>query len=206
MFQKEMLGMNKLILTIREDDFRKKFGDRPFIALPQEEIDRHYASIEVHPVVQGDTENHASVLPLVAMVAIHYNYSWLIFTGKNNETSTSDVNKPLSLGLTGNITFDGHNDIFLDDKIKPVVKQIVNETIDAKTGYDLRLAGLLCDSKASSGQKYLGIVFIARLHQQGVIVKNSDFDINFSGTGELQENRQKFDNWSKVVIDHITAL
>lgn len=190
--------MNEKILTVRENDLKSIIGVRPFIALPREEIDRHYASVEVHPVEHGVAEKDASILPLVAIIAVHYNYSWLIFTSKNNDT--------FSLGLTGNIIFDGHNDIFLDERIKPAVMQIVNENITAQSGYDLRCAGLLRDAPAPSGQRGLGIVFIARLHQQGVIARYSDLDIRFLGTGELQQNRQQFDSWSRVAIDHITAL
>jgi predicted NUDIX family phosphoesterase len=198
--------MSEMILTVREDDLRSIIGVRPFIALPREEIDRHYASVELHPMACRDAKKDASILPLVAIIAVHYNYSWLTFTSKNSDIKSTDTNDTLSLGLTGHIIFDGHNDIFLDERIKSAAMQIVNENITTQSGYDLRLAGLLRDAPAPSGKRGLGIVFIARLHQQGVIVRHNNVDIHFLGTGELQQNRQQFDNWSRVIIDHITAL
>jgi predicted NUDIX family phosphoesterase len=198
--------MSEKILTVREDDLRNIVGVRPFVALPREEIDRHYASVEVHPVEHRDVENDTSILPLVAIIAVHYNYSWLIFTSKNNDAVITGANDTLSLGLTGQITFDGHNDIFLDERIKPAVVQIVNENLTTQAGYDLRLAGLLREAPALSGKRGLGIVLIARLHQPGVTAKHNDLDIHFLGTGELRQNHQQFDYWSRVIIDHITAL
>lgn len=194
-----------MILSVRKDDLQKIIGDRPFMALPQEEIDRHYASIELHPMESTDAAKDDSVVPLLALVAVHHNYSWLTYTSKpeNNSNGHSVIR---SLCLTGHILYDGHNDIFLDERIKPAVTRIVTEKLSVQSGYDLRLAGLLRSASIPSGLEYPGIVFIARLRQQGAHAKHNDFDICSLGSGELQENRQLFDNCSRVLIDHITAL
>lgn len=198
--------MNEMVLTVRADELQKIIGIRPFLALPQEEIDRYYASVEVHPAEITETEKDPSGLPLVAIIAVHYNYSWLICTGKNDDTITTGAKNTLSLCLTGDLIFDGHNDIFLDESVKRAASLIVNDYIDTNAGYNLRLAGLLQDTPDSSGHSYLGTVFIVRLHQPGVSIKRKNMEIRFLGISELQQNRLLFDNWSRTLIDNISAL
>jgi predicted NUDIX family phosphoesterase len=195
-----------MVLTVRVDELQKIIGVRPFVALPQEEIDRYYASVEVHPAERTETEKDCSILPLVAIIAVHYNYSWLICTSKNDDTVTTGANNTLSLCLIGDIIFGGSNDIFLDESLKHAATLIVNDYIDTNAGYNLRLAGLLQATPDPSVHSYLGIVFIARLHQPGVRIKHKDTGVRFFGTSELQQNRLQFDSWSRILIDHITAL
>lgn len=83
----------------------------------------------------------------------------------------------------------------------------MNYHVGIEAGYDLRLSGLLHDNSTLFGKSHLGLVFVARLRQHGLIDKsNGEAAICFSGTGELNQNREQFDPWSRLLLDHLEAL
>ena len=190
--------MDEKILTVRTQEFEEIIGLRPFKALPQEEIDRLYGSIEVNMTEHTLAEQNPSLLQLMVVTAFHYNYSWLISSGEINEKKTETT---LSMCFVNHIQSDGYDDIFLDESIKRVASSTANHHIDIASAYDLRLAGLLLD------KLHLGLVYIFRLRQPGVIDRrNGEATIRFCGTGEIQQNRDRFDSWSRVLIDHLDAF
>jgi|GEM_PF-3466842 len=197
--------MEEKILTVNASALNKIMGKRPFAALPQEEIDRLYGSIEVEATERAVAENDPRLMRLAAIIALHYNYSWLTCHGGLNQSAKNADG--LSMGFAGPMNFDGNNDIFLDERLKSEVNKIVVDNVDIKANYNLRLAGLLCENSGQSTSRYLGLVYIARLRQADAIDKfNGNHGIRFYGMGELQEKRSLFNNWSRILIDHLSAL
>ena len=71
--------MSATILAVRTEDLRNVMGGKHFLALPQEEIDRHFASIEVFEVERKAVDIDPALKQLVAFAALHHNYSWLTY-------------------------------------------------------------------------------------------------------------------------------
>ncbi len=192
-----------MVLTIQNETLRSVIGARPFVALPQEEIDRLHGSIEVDVTKQSEAIANPSLLQLVAITVMHYNYSWFSSSGLLSGMMSED--NAASLGLMNYIQPDGYNDIFLDESLKAAAASIVNNSVETEAGYNIRLAGMLYDNSPQF-EKYFGLVFIARLRQPGVTPKGQDAGIHFYGSGELQQNRDWFNSWSRILIDHLVAL
>ncbi|MBN1761346.1 MAG: DUF1232 domain-containing protein [Chitinispirillaceae bacterium] len=96
---------------------------------------------------------------------------------------------------------------YLDESIRTTAAAIVNERFEIKAEYDLRLSGLLHDSATAFGNSHLGLVYVAKLRQPGIIDKRSSgTGIRFSGIGEIRQNREKFDSRNRILIDHLTAF
>jgi predicted NUDIX family phosphoesterase len=107
----------------------------------------------------------------------------------------------------GHIQPEGYNDIFLDESLKNAAAAIVDRHLEIGAGYDLRLSGLLCDDSAESGNLRLGLVFISRLRQPGVIDRSKgEAGICFYGIGDMRQNRERFNTWSRILIDHLDAF
>jgi predicted NUDIX family phosphoesterase len=199
--------MSEIVLAVHTAELRKILGSRPFIALPQEEIDRLHASIEVFTIDHNQTEKDSSITQLVAFTAIHYNYSWLTcsYPGFNHKRGLA---KACSVGFTGHIRPDDGNGLFLDDSLKAAASRILADNFGIMVGYTVRLAGLLFDDSTGFGRIHLGLVYVVKLRQAGIDGDNrkGDFEISFCGMGELQQNCDRFENWSRILIGNLNAL
>ncbi len=195
--------MKESVLTLNTLELKKITGTRTFMALPKEEIDRLYASVEVQKMEHAVADKDFSLTQLVAIVALHYNYSWLAFT----IDSTGKANHGSSLCTECHIPPFGNNNIFLDESLNIAACQLIDDWFIVEAGYDIRLAGLICDDSTKFGKSHLGLVFIARLRQAGVICRDDkNVNIKFHGMGELVQNREQFDSTSRVLIDHLIAF
>ncbi|HEX3018791.1 MAG TPA: hypothetical protein VHP36_00750 [Chitinispirillaceae bacterium] len=198
--------MSESVLAVNTVELRKLLNLRPFIALPQEEIDRLYAGIEIYSIDHERAETDPSITQLTIFTVVHYNYSWLTFI-KCMPDITNRSTSIRSAGLTGHVHSVGNNYLFLDDSLKKEVCRIIDDSILTNAGYHTRLAGLLFDNSDQYGRSHLGLVYVARLSRTGVEIKNDGIEkIELYGTGQLQEFRNQFDCWSRIVIDHIVAL
>jgi predicted NUDIX family phosphoesterase len=197
--------MRETILAVRTDALRKLLGSRPFIALPREEIDRLHASIEVFTADNEQADADPAITQLVAFTAVHYNYTWLACCpGSNHDGNAMNA---WSAGFIGHIFPEGNNSLFLDESLKTAASRIVDANVAVPAGYDVRLAGLLCDDSTPFGRRHLGLAYVVKLRQPGVDDRrNGEAGIRFYGIGELRQNRDRFDTWSQLLIDHLVAL
>jgi len=78
------------------DEYLERLGSRRFAALPREEVERLYGSVEVRALERGALEESADYLSLVTYTAAHYNYTW----------RTNQRAQP-SLGVSGVMLADG---------------------------------------------------------------------------------------------------
>ena len=73
--------------------------------------------------------------------------------------------------------------------------------------YTQRIVALLNDDSNDVGKVHFGIVHILTLEKP--LVKPKEKSINetkFVGIGELQKDIGKFENWSKICIQHIQRV
>jgi hypothetical protein len=191
--------MSSVIQTVNEHEFEKTVGKRPFVALPQEEIDRLYGAIEVFPVHQNEVAVKSGGIPLCLFVVAHHNYTWMTCKKKGRNT--------LSLGFSGWLLSQPNGDIFLDESIAAQAGSIFDAHVRSKGPYDVRIAGLMYDASTKFGSPRLGITCICRLRQPDRVepVKD-DLEIGRMGNGELLQKQNLFDDWSRIVIGNSVAL
>lgn len=185
--------MANKIQVVSTDEFTQQVGKQRFKALPQEEIDRLYATVEVL-TTQPELATNPLYRMLCTYTAIHYNYSWLTYRSDN-------AHGKRSLGIGGAIE-PKENPLFLEEGVLNDVMRTLEENLDMPTRPDVRLAGLIDD-----GDGRLGVVYVAKLRQREVVAfENGIRDVQLCGSGELPEKRDSFDSWSQILIDHLVAL
>jgi predicted NUDIX family phosphoesterase len=110
-----------------------------------------------------------------------------------------------SLGIGGHIsvTDPGLFGTTYDDGLKREIIEEVN--IDSQ--YTQRIVALLNDDSNDVGKVHFGIVHILTLERP--LVKPREKSINetkFLGANALQKDIDKFENWSKICIQHIQKI
>ncbi len=191
--------MSSVIQTVNEHEFEQTIGKRPFVALPQEEIDRLYGAIEVFPVHQNEVAGKSGCLPLCLFVIAHHNYTWM--TCKKKGCST------LSLGFSGWLLSQPNGDVFLGESITVQARSIFDAHVRLKGPYDVRIAGLMYDESTDFCSPRSGITCICRLRQPDRVEPvKEDIDIGYMGNGELLQKQNLFDDWSRIVIGNSVAL
>jgi predicted NUDIX family phosphoesterase len=54
---------------------------------------------------------------------------------------------------------------------------------------------------------HLGLVYVVKLRQPGMSDwGNGEARTRFHGMGELQQDRDRFEQWSRIIIDHFVAF
>ena len=190
------------ILVINADDFISITRARPFVALPQEEIDRLHASTELFTLPEDQAKHDPSVMQLTVLPIVHFNYSWVTLTPE-----TTSAEKTRSLGIPACIPSEHESILFLDDELTEEAERTIRNRIRFDAGYTLRLAGILYDDSTAQSSSHPALVYVVRLHQaESIALANDGYSLSWCGTGELLLNRQAFDSASKIIIEHITAL
>jgi predicted NUDIX family phosphoesterase len=121
---------------------------------------------------------------LLAEKRLHGNYS----LGVGGHISVTDP------GLFGTTYEDG-------------LKREINEEITIESLYTQRVVALLNDDSNDVGKVHFGIVHVLALEKP--LVKPREKSINetrFLSMSELQKDIDKFENWSKICIQHIHRL
>lgn len=166
-----------------------------FKALPREEIDRHYASIEVLPVDIHEPRAGAELTLLGVQVVLHYNYSWLTHLV---DPERSDLR---SLGISAPLTAQDDAGLFLDERWVESAAAVVDRELSLPDTPELRLAGLL-----DAGDGWLDLVYVARLRRPGALSRGRIQGIAFSGMGELQTAPERLGPTSRPLIDSLQSL
>lgn len=171
-------------LAVHPDELVEVIADDDFMALPKEEIARHFATIEVVPRADGLVE-------LEAYVVAHHNYSWLTYAAGSGRRC---------LGISAPLTADLADDLFLDESWCAVAARAVDQSLALPTKPEVRLAGLI------NGDP-LGVVFVARLGQREARSRDGTLpDLVFRGIGDLLHDRAHLDARSRLLVDHLEAL
>jgi predicted NUDIX family phosphoesterase len=191
-----------MVSVINISDYKKVIGLRPFVALPQEEIDRLFASIEIEEMDYNQATADTEKMILSLFIVVHFNYSWLTY-----EYACSSKLNVKSMGFSDFALPQNHSGLFLDESLSIEADRILKDNLLIKSGYTLRLAGLIYDISIPHGKPYLGIVYVSRLHQNNsVCIKKNELQMDYFTTGELCQFKDRFESRSKIVIEHVVAL
>jgi hypothetical protein len=182
--------VSESILAVRADEYLKQVGAAPFVALPREEIERLYGSVELHVLRRDALDQSPWCLPLVTYTAAHYNYTWLTYRRAQR-----------SLGVSGLVPADGEPPLFLDESLQSSARRELEGADALSAPVEWRLAGLINDGRR------LGLVYIAKLRQRWSPEQNrSAVRMQCCGKGELLTQRHEFEPWSQLLIDNLTSL
>lgn len=110
-----------------------------------------------------------------------------------------------SLGIGGHIsvTDPGLFGTSYDDGLK----REINEEVTIESQYTQRVVALLNDDTNEVGKVHFGVIHILSLEKP--LVKPREKSINetkFLGINKLQNDIEKFENWSKICIQNIRQL
>jgi hypothetical protein len=180
--------MGARVLAVRAEDYVREVGEQPFIALPGEEIERLYGTLEVLRLENADP----AYLPLATFTAIHYNYSWLTVLREQ---------RSLGIGAAIQPEREAPPLPFLDHAFEQFARREVGSAIVLDDSWQWRMAGLINDGRQ------LSLVYIVRLRQRELEPRALDrASIRFSGNGELHFARAEFEPWSQLLIENLHAL
>jgi predicted NUDIX family phosphoesterase len=87
------------------------------------------------------------------------------------------------------------------------LKREINEEVNIESRYTQRIVALLNDDSNDVGKVHFGIVHVLALEKP--LVKPREKSINetkFFNINELQKDIDKFENWSKICIQHVQRL
>jgi predicted NUDIX family phosphoesterase len=110
-----------------------------------------------------------------------------------------------SLGIGGHISID--DPTLFGSTYHDGLMREVNEEVAIASPYKYKVAGLLNDDSNEVGQVHLGIVHIFDLAKPLVTPKEKSInETKFMNKAELIEQKEQFENWSQICIDHIDML
>lgn len=177
-------------LAVRASEYQEQIGHQRYVGLPREEIERLYASVELHALAPDELNRESSsYLALMTFTAVHYNYTWLTYEGAER-----------SLGVSAPVASDSEIPLFLDDSLELSSRRALEDTKVVSAPVDWRLAGLIHDGK-------LGLIYIARLRQHWSADQNrSAARVTCCNNGELHTERHRFDRWSQLLIANLASL
>jgi len=180
------------VLVVRADEARRQLGNsQRFLGLPEEEIQRLFASIEVHAMDREGAARDPSCLQLVTYTAIHFNHLWV----------TCLRGPRRSMGIRAHLQADHQSHLFLDDHPKLAARREAEQAIPHQA-CDLRLAGLIQEEAGGD----LGLVYVAKLRQAVPLTELAVPEARLGGHGDLQRERDQFEIWSQILIDNLHAL
>ena len=110
-----------------------------------------------------------------------------------------------SLGIGGHIsvTDPGLFGTTYDDGLR----REINEEVIITSPYAQRIVGLLNDDSNDVGKVHFGIVHVLTLEQPSVKPKEKSInETAFVDKRELKKDIDKFENWSKICIQHIDQI
>jgi predicted NUDIX family phosphoesterase len=198
--------MNETVLAVRAEDLETVMKCRRFLALPREEVEHHFGSIEVMEVERTVAESATAFTQLVAFTAVHFNYSWVTYSTVPSEFDTTE-HAGVALGVRASICGNGSEHLFLDEYGLGISAASLAERLLIPDKPDLRLAGLLRHDSRIAGGARLGLVYVARLRQRVVESRGRGLgEIRLHGAGDLLERYDDFDAWSQAIIDNLQAF
>jgi predicted NUDIX family phosphoesterase len=110
-----------------------------------------------------------------------------------------------SLGIGGHISVTDPG--LFGTTYEDGLKREINEEVNIESRYTQRIVALLNDDSNDVGKVHFGIVHVLALEKP--LVKPREKSINetrFLNMSELQKDIDKFENWSKICIQHIQRL
>ncbi len=198
--------MAEQILVVRADELRRHIDFQGFVPLDEGEVQQLYEALEVLPLERDRAEHDPSFKQLVAYSVVRCGGRYLTYTrGKRQGEARLRGNR--SIGFGGHINSGDQSSLFLDDMLKAAAYRELDEEIAVPAGTVLRLAGLLNDDDNDVGRVHLGLVYLAELREPDVGKREQSIaQLLFAAPEELARDREQFETWSHILIDHLGEL
>ena len=186
-------------LVVRVRELEAVIGDRPFLALPKEEVARLYGTVQLHEGSASDAAD-PGLLSVGTVTVVHRNYVWQTFTA-------DEAGLPgRSLGLASPCLRAKSPAVFLDDDLSADSRRTIAPRLETAS-YELRLAGLLVEAVVVPGTRWLRLVYVAKLHRSfRDCWRAAPGDGPQMGSGELRGRHMEFEPTARVLIDNLSSL
>ncbi len=107
-----------------------------------------------------------------------------------------------SIGIGGHICSDDQS--AADSPYLQAMRREIDEEVQVDAVYQERCAGMLNDDLTEVGRVHLGIVHIFELDAPKVLPKEKSIILSgFSSVSELKQDRDSFETWSQICLDHL---
>ncbi len=197
MREEHSINMSDRVLGVRADEVRSLTRGRSFVGLPKEEIERHFATLEVAEMTAERADCEIAWRPLVACVVAHHNYRWLTHVA-------CDAGRR-SLYLTSPIRPEDGT-LFLDEAWCSSAARLLARELITSDAAVVRLAGLL-DVPKPSGDGPLHVLFVTMLRSADVVSRGRRVHhLELKGPGELSTLRDELDPCGRTIVHNLHAL
>ena len=168
-----------------------------------------YLDIVLNPknhtfIKRKDAESNPSYKQLIPYALLHCGDRFFVYRrGKLLDEKRLLGNYSLGIGGHISVTDPGLFSTSYEDGLT----REINEEVIIESGYTQRVVALLNDDSNDVGKVHFGIVHVLTLEKP--LVKPREKSINetkFLGTAELQQDIEKFENWSQICIQHIQHM
>lgn len=107
-----------------------------------------------------------------------------------------------SIGIGGHISSDDH--AAPDSPYLQGMRREIDEEVLVESSYRERCVGMLNDDLTEVGKVHLGIVHIFEMEAAKVSPKEKSIIMSgFSPVSELKRDRDNFETWSQICLDHL---
>jgi predicted NUDIX family phosphoesterase len=108
-----------------------------------------------------------------------------------------------SIGIGGHISSD---DCRAESCVyREAMRREIEEEVFLETGFTERCLGLINDDESEVGRVHLGIVHVFDLEAPKVRPREeSIIQTGFANPAELARDRDRFETWSQICLDHLT--
>jgi len=121
---------------------------------------------------------------------------------RGKEQGEGRLHSKRSIGIGGHISSDDHAAV--DSPYLQGMRREIEEEVLVETPYQDRCVGMLNDDLTEVGKVHLGIVHIFELEAAKVSPKEKSIILSgFSPVSELKQDRDNFETWSQICLDHL---
>jgi len=152
------------------------------------------------PDVETDP-NYKQLIPYVIL-----NHKDTFFSYRRGKPITEErLLGNYSIGIGGHISVNDPS--FFSIGYEEGLCREMTEEIEIESKHEMKLVALLNDDTNEVGKVHFGVIHIARLDAPFVTAKEKSINkVKFVSIPELKKSIHKYENWSKICIDHIEKL
>jgi predicted NUDIX family phosphoesterase len=169
------------------------------------ELDK-YLDIIINPknhtfLKRKDAESNPAYKQLIPYALLQFKDTIFVYR-RGKLLAEKRLHGNFSLGVGGHISVTDPG--LFGTTYEDGLKREINEEVNIKSRYTQRIVALLNDDSNDVGKVHFGIVHVLSLEKP--LVKPREKSINetrFLNMSELQKDIDKFENWSKICIQHI---
>lgn len=146
--------------------------------------------------------SHKQLIPYCMIESVIDNQRKILVYERSKKGGESRLHNLYSLGIGGHINPCDETINLKDTYIMGLMREL-KEEVSIKGGYFNRIVGLLNDDSNNVGKVHFGVVHQILLNKETTLEFKDDALLNpqFQDVYWIQQNVDKFENWSKLVIE-----